>query len=82
MGGKPELQVRLGEVIRSRRSKSGLSQEAFADVVGLHRTYIGAIERGERNVSLFNLERLAAALGVKLSLLIAEAEQPREHRRG
>lgn len=52
----------------------GYSQEAFADVVGVHRTYQGAIERGERNISIENMLRIAEACGVKLSVLIVEAE--------
>jgi transcriptional regulator with XRE-family HTH domain len=50
--------------VRRLRKSLGLSQEAFADECGLHRTYIGAIERAERNVSLDNIERMAAALSV------------------
>lgn len=51
-----------------RRAK-GLSQEAFADICGLHRTYVGAIERGERNVSLENIEKIAKALGISIASL-------------
>lgn len=51
------------------RTEKGLSQEAFADAVGLHRTYIGAIERGEQNVSIDNIARIAKALKVSLSHL-------------
>lgn len=52
----------------------GYSQESFADVVGVHRTYMGSVERGERNLSLRNLERIALALGIPLSTLLALAE--------
>lgn len=55
----------VAENVRRLRKSSGLSQEAFADVCGLHRTYVGAIERAERNVSLDNILRLADALGVE-----------------
>lgn len=51
--------------VRRLRKAKGVSQEAFADDCGLHRTYIGAIERAERNVSLDNIERLAKGLGVQ-----------------
>ena len=63
----------LGEVIRAKRKALGYSQESFAPVCGIHRTYMGAIERGERNVALENLIRIAAALDLKLSDLLAEA---------
>lgn len=48
-----------------------MSQEDLAELAGLHRTYVGAIERGERNVSIDNIERLAAALGVDVVDLLA-----------
>jgi len=53
----------FGKNVRSRRAAVGVSQEALADLSGLHRTYVGAVERGERNVSLLNICRLAKALG-------------------
>lgn len=68
------LQKILGRVIRERRSKLGYSQESFADVVGVHRTYMGSVERGERNLSLRNLQQIADGLGIPLSTLLALAE--------
>lgn len=59
----------LGKKIKALRKSKGLSQEKFALKMGLHRTYIGAIERGERNVSFLNLQRIANALGITLSEL-------------
>jgi len=56
---------RFGERVRSLREQIGLSQEALAERVGIHRTYLGGVERGERNVCLRNIVRIAAALGVE-----------------
>ncbi len=50
--------------VRSYRQSVGLSQEALAEAASLHRTYIGSIERAERNVSIDNMERIAHALGL------------------
>ncbi|MGH9090124.1 MAG: helix-turn-helix domain-containing protein [Acidimicrobiales bacterium] len=58
-----DLQLRLGRNLRVRRVAEGLSQEGFADVLGVHRTYMGGLERGERNVTLRTIERLADRLG-------------------
>ena len=54
----------FGERVRTRRIELDLSQEALGEVAGLHRTYIGGIERGERNLSVVNVVRLAHALGI------------------
>lgn len=54
----------FGLAIRQTRKSNGFSQEKLAEITGLHRTYIGAIERGERNVSINNILRLADALKV------------------
>jgi transcriptional regulator with XRE-family HTH domain len=72
------LRVRLGRAIRRLRSAKGFSQEAFADHVGLHRTYIGSVERGERNVSLDNIERIARGLGLTAAELLHEAQRERD----
>ena len=58
--------------VRRRRLELGLSQEALAERAGVHRTYIGMLERSEKNVSIYNIWRLACALDVKASDLLAE----------
>lgn len=64
-----DIRVRFGEAVRQKRRKLGVSQEAFADLCGLDRTYIGGIERGERNVALVNIQKIARALKLSLSQL-------------
>ena len=59
-----ELQRIVGQNLRAIREARGLSQEAFADVLGFHRTYVGGLERGERNLSLKSVEKLAATLDI------------------
>jgi transcriptional regulator with XRE-family HTH domain len=61
--------TQFGQAIRKRRMALELSQEALAERAGLHRTYIADIERGSRNVSLQNIEKIARALGVSISSL-------------
>lgn len=65
-----DLQRRLGRNLLAQRRAKGLSQEAFADLLGLHRTYIGGLERGERNVTLRTVEHLADRLGVEAGRLL------------
>lgn len=69
------LQDKLGKVIRRLRSAKGYSQERFADLCGLHRTYMGSVERGERNISLDNIERIAKKLGLSAGELLLQAEK-------
>jgi transcriptional regulator with XRE-family HTH domain len=64
-----ELLAKFGSSIREFRAKKGLSQEALADKCGLDRTYVGGIERGERNPSLKNISKIAAALEIVISKL-------------
>ena len=71
------LRTRLGRTIRRLRRTAGLSQESFADKCKVHRTYMGAVERGETNISLDNLERIAKALNLTAGQLLLEAEKER-----
>jgi transcriptional regulator with XRE-family HTH domain len=64
-----DVRGRFGKALRERRHNLGVSQEEFADLCGLDRTYVGGIERGERNVALVNIEKLAKALKISLSEL-------------
>jgi transcriptional regulator with XRE-family HTH domain len=61
-----DIRLRFGKAVRSKRHKLGVSQEEFADICGMDRTYIGGIERGERNVALVNIEKIAKALKISL----------------
>ena len=69
------MQRALGERIRELRKKAGFSQEGFADAAGVHRTYMGTLERGEANVSLSNMHKIANALGITLSELFRTVER-------
>jgi transcriptional regulator with XRE-family HTH domain len=62
-----KIRTAFGNRIRDLRRARGFSQESLADEVGLHRTYIGAIERGEQNVSIDNIAKLAKALKVDIA---------------
>ena len=65
-----DLQKTVGRNLRAYRLERGLSQEAFADVLGVHRTYMGGVERGERNLTLKSLEKMTEQIGVEpLTLL-------------
>jgi transcriptional regulator with XRE-family HTH domain len=68
-----DLQRAVGHSLRAYREAQGLSQEAFADLLGVHRTYMGALERGERNLTFKTLERMAARIKVDpLALLMPD----------
>ena len=60
----------FGGRVRALRQARGLSQEALADLAGIHRTYVGSVERGERNIALDNIWALADALGVSAAELV------------
>ncbi len=61
--------------VRKYRNEKGLSQEALADLAGLHRTYISAVERERRNISIDNIENIAAALNIDAYLLLQDREK-------
>ena len=67
----------FGGAVRSLRLARGLSQESLAEAAHLHVTYVSSLERGRRNVSLVNIDRLARALGVDLPGLMAPIESSR-----
>lgn len=81
MAAKDPLLARLGGYLRSVREKRGWSQEQFAFACGLHRTYIGSLERGEYNVTLLTLRRITDALGISLADAIGSVSTKRGRRR-
>ena len=75
MASRSQAHAALGRAVRDLRGVRGISQEDLAHRSGMHRTYLGGIERGERNVSYANLKRLARALEVPASTLLERAEE-------
>ncbi len=73
-----ELTKRFGQLARRMRLEQGLSQERLGEISGLHRNYIGAIERAERTPSIVQAERLARALRTTLAEMFAEVEQAKD----
>lgn len=63
---KKEILIKFGKKVRDERMKLGLSQEELASRADVHRTYIGMIERAEKNITLENIEKIARALGLKI----------------
>jgi transcriptional regulator with XRE-family HTH domain len=79
----PSYESRLvaifAENVRKKRLELGLSQEALAEIAGVHRTYVGMLERAEKNVTIYNIERLAAALQAEpFELLMDAAVSPKK----
>jgi len=72
-GGKsrPSARTRFAQRLRFERTARGLSQEELADLAGVHRTYVGSVERSERNISIDSMERLALAVGVDIAELLS-----------
>jgi transcriptional regulator with XRE-family HTH domain len=71
-----DIRVGFGQRVRVLRDRRGWSQEQLAQACGLHRTYVGGIERGERNPSLINIGRIANALGVGVAELFLTPGDP------
>jgi transcriptional regulator with XRE-family HTH domain len=71
---RPDIRERFGFALKDRREALGLTQEEFAERASIHRSYISDIERGTRNVSLINIERVAAALSMRISELFQLVE--------
>lgn len=63
---------KFGQRVKEERIKQGLSQEELAAKAGVHRTYIGMIERAEKNITLLNIEKISKALGINISKLLEE----------
>lgn len=72
------IEIRFGLAVRRHREKLGMSQEAFADVAGIHRTYVSSIERGKVQVSIGIAHQLSIALQVPLSKIWREMEQEKD----
>lgn len=72
---KSPILEQFGQNVRKLRIKRGLSQEQLADKAGLHRTYIGMIERAEKNITLCNIEKIAIALSVSIDNLLHTQNQ-------
>lgn len=70
MQSKTDVLIKFGERVRDLRKERGLSQEQLAFKADLHRTYIGMIERAEKNITLINIEKIAIALGIDLNELL------------
>ena len=72
---KPDIRERFGFAVKTRREELKLTQEDLADKAGIHRTYLSDVERGSRNLSLINIERLTTALSMSMSELFRLVER-------
>ncbi len=72
---KKEVLIKFGNRVREERLSRGLSQEELAERVGVHRTYVGMIERAEKNITLQNIEKIAKALDMPIDKLMKFGEQ-------
>jgi transcriptional regulator with XRE-family HTH domain len=67
---KNYMLVRFGRKVRMEREKRNISQEKLGELAGIHRTYVGMIERGEKNITLLNIEKVASALDLTLKQMV------------
>lgn len=74
-GMTSKIAVKFGNKVRAERTKQGLSQEQLASRAGVHRTYVGMIERGEKNITLENIAKIAGALNIALSDLVRSIDR-------
>ena len=72
---KTTLATKIGRAIRARRERTGLSQDRFADRIDMHRAYFAAIERGEKNITLPTLQRVATGLDVRMGDILLDIER-------
>lgn len=70
--GKEPILLKFGKNVQEQRKARDLSQEQLAELAGVHRTYIGMLERAEKNITLLNIAKIAKALNVSISVLIGE----------
>lgn len=70
MKDKSEILIKFGNRVRELRLQKGFSQEELAHLANVHRTYIGMIERAEKNITLINIEKIAISLGVSINILL------------
>ncbi|VTT98786.1 xre family transcriptional regulator : Helix-turn-helix domain protein OS=Crinalium epipsammum PCC 9333 GN=Cri9333_1487 PE=4 SV=1: HTH_3 [Gemmataceae bacterium] len=71
----PDVRERFGDAVRTRREELKMTQEDLAEKAGIHRTYLSDVERGTRNLSLVNIEKLAAALSITMSKLFEAVDR-------
>ncbi len=67
---RDQILIRFGERVQSRRKQQKMSQESLAEAAGVHRTYIGMIERGEKNITLVNMVKIATGLNINIKELL------------
>ena len=72
---KHPILAQFGQAVRGERKKRNISQEKLAELAGVHRTYIGMIERAEKNITLLNIEKIAKALKVPANILLKKTKR-------